>query len=55
MTAALDLAWWALAVLEALGAVWVVVLACGYLRLRRLVRDLRRDQAFRDSDHTSSH
>lgn len=38
----MDLAWWALAVLEALGLVWLLVLAAGYYRLRKLLRDLER-------------
>lgn len=41
MLADFDLAWWALASLEVLGFVWLIVLAAGYLRLRRLLRELR--------------
>lgn len=36
----MNLAWWALAVLEALGLVWLLVLGAGYLRLRKLLRDI---------------
>lgn len=43
----MDLAWWALAVLEALGLVWLLVLGAGYLRLRKLLRDLK-SQSRRD-------
>jgi hypothetical protein len=40
--ATLDLAWWALAVLEVLGFTWLVALAAGYWRLRRLLREAER-------------